>query len=146
MIGLLGLPTRIEEKIIPEPNSGCWLWLGAIMKPDSYGVAAVTEKGKSRLAHRIVYEGIVGLVPKGLQLDHLCRMRCCVNPDYMEVVTHRVNTLRGNSVSAICARRNHCKHGHEYTVENTIVRRGGSRRCRTCRDYENANRFNKETK
>lgn len=74
-----------------------------------------------------------GSIPKGLTLDHLCRNRACVNPVHLEPVTNRVNILRGIGITAQNARKTHCKHGHPFTVENTIYKHGGGWRiCKIC--------------
>jgi HNH endonuclease len=88
---------RIEEKILPEPNSGCWLWSGCV---GSHGYAQIAVKHGTTVVHKILYEQKFGPVPKGLELDHLCRVRCCVNPDHLETVTRRENIRRGISPAA----------------------------------------------
>lgn len=88
-------------------------------------------------AHRVAFELIRGCIPNGLVLDHLCRNRGCVNPDHLEPVTFRENIMRGVGYTAQQARKTHCRHGHEFTVENTYVWRGG-RICRTCRRIQTA--------
>lgn len=84
---------RFMEKVSPEPNSGCWLWLGSEWGK-GYG-SFVIERGKGCQAHRAAYELFVGPIPEGLQLDHKCRVHICVNPDHLEPVTQRENTIRG---------------------------------------------------
>ena len=124
--------TPLEAKYIPEPNSGCWLWTGTL---DRYGYGQINIKGVSKRAHRIVFETVRGPIPAGLTLDHTCRMRCCVNPDHLEIVTNRENLKRGNSPSALCGRQTHCKHGHPFDAENTRVqtlKKGFQRTCRVC--------------
>lgn len=109
---------------VPEvrPDLGpCWVWGGA--KVVGYGRMSVD--GKEVLVHRWAYERFVGSIPERFDIDHLCRNRSCVNTAHLEAVTHQENTLRG-------VRRPFCKHGHEYTPENTISRPNGSRTCRTC--------------
>lgn len=89
-----------------------------------------------RKAHRVMWELMVGPIPDGKVLDHLCRNRGCVNPAHLEVVTQGENVLRGIGPVAVNARKTHCKNGHEFTEENTIIRREGWRGCRTCsREY-----------
>ena len=119
------LPKRLEEKIEYEPNSGCWLWTGRIRR-DRYGQA--WDEGKHGLVHRIVYKYIIGPPPADLGLDHLCRVRSCVNPAHLEPVPGWINTLRGDSPSAINARRTCCSLcGGPYTTE-----KNGTRSCRPC--------------
>ena len=116
-----------------QPNvNGCWIWT-PIISPSGYGKWAGKVDGKRHygLAHRFVWESIRGPIPNSLQLDHLCRVRACVNPRHLEAVTPRTNNLRSNSPSATFARRTHCNAGHEYNEENTRFRASG-RRCRIC--------------
>lgn len=108
-----------------EKGDDCWLWTGAL-KPTGYGTLSVSRK--TYQAHRIAYELLVAPIPEGLQLDHLCRVRNCVNPEHLEPVTQTENIRRGQQGHG----RTHCVHGHEYTPENTIVRKNGWRMCRTC--------------
>lgn len=104
----------------------CVPWTRAI-GADGYG--RQWDGRQMALAHRLVYEREVGPIPEGLQIDHLCRNRACVNPAHLEPVTQRVNILRGESVSAQHARRTHCLHGHplDGAYSTTHVRY-----CRTC--------------
>lgn len=90
------------------------------------------DSGRGLRAHRVVYEQVVGPIPDGLVLDHLCRVRCCCNPDHLEPVTHIENIMRGAGTGAANAVKTHCKNGHEFTVENTYERPTGGRACRTC--------------
>lgn len=87
-------------------------------------------------AHRVAYMLFRGAIPEGKQLDHLCRTRHCVNPDHLEAVTVKENLLRGESWSGVNHRKTHCKQGHEFSVENTAIRSGGGRTCRTCKREE----------
>lgn len=111
----------------------CWLWAGMVNSND-YGCIQVKIDGKwrSRQAHRIVYEALIGEIPKGLVLDHLCRTPRCVNPDHLDPVTDKENILRGIGMGAINAKRTHCMYGHEFNLTNTYWRKSGGRRCRTC--------------
>lgn len=112
----------------------CWPWLAGL-NAYGYGVFNAGHRGKV-MAHRYAYEVLVGPIPHGLDLDHLCRNRRCVNPAHLEPVTRRVNVLRGESVSARNAVATHCPRGHEFTTDNTgrYVRRTGRsiRYCRAC--------------
>jgi hypothetical protein len=131
------LSERFEEKFTPEPNCGCWLWVGATSPSASgkhpYGI--FTKDGKLRMAHRVSYEMAIGLIPDGLQLDHLCRMTLCVNPAHLEPVTPKENIRRGRTAEA--ARntqlsKTHCPHGHEYSGDNLYIKPNGRRECRQC--------------
>jgi HNH endonuclease len=125
--------TPVEERILawvsPEPNSGCWIWMGNL-SPEGYGRIGINRR--KMYAHRISYECFVGVIPSGLELDHKCRMRCCVNPEHLEPVTHRENGLRGISPLAENARKTSCVNGHAFTPENTHVGKSG-RKCKACR-------------
>jgi hypothetical protein len=126
------LPDRIAAKIEPEPTSGCWLWLARLDR-DGYG--GVSWNGAPRIAHRVVYQLLVGPIPEGLQLDHLCRNRACVSPWHLRPTTPRRNTLARGSLAptASNAAKTHCKHGHPFDGVNIKRRRDGNRDCRTCR-------------
>ena len=107
----------------------CWEWQGGI-KCDGYGSFYWNKKYYP--SHRVCYEIMVGLIPIGLQLDHLCRNRKCCNPDHLEPVTRRENILRGDSIVAHNSQKTHCPQKHEYTPENTWKNGKGSRVCRIC--------------
>ncbi len=125
----LGLPQRIESKISPEPNSGCWLWTGGLRdKKEGYG--GLGWGGKSWRSHRLVYTLLVGPIPAELDIDHKCRNRLCCNPEHLEAVTRRENILRGEGIAAARSAQTHCNKGHELTPENTYIYRG--RNCRAC--------------
>jgi len=121
---------RFWEKTQPCPMSGCWLWVGS-WTGAGYGNA--WSEGKAGvLCHRIFYEALVGPIPHGLQLDHLCRVTCCVNPAHLEPVTNWENTLRGDNNIAKLAKKTHCPKGHPYDEKNTRRRDRGGRECRRC--------------
>lgn len=108
----------------------CWPWLGRIAS-NGYG-----QYRRHDLAHRAVYEALVGSIPEGLHIDHLCRNRWCVRPDHLEPVTQAENNRRSRAGEVNGARQRaltHCKRNHEFTPENTYVGTGGRRVCRTCK-------------
>ncbi len=120
---------RFVAKVILQP-SGCKLWTAQIT-PDGYGRFSVD--GRKVYVHRWIYEHEIGPIPEGLELDHLCRNRACVEVSHLEPVAHRENTLRGVGPSAQNARKTHCPRRHEYTSENTYTSKAGGRRhCRMC--------------
>lgn len=129
------LPERVARRLTVS-ESGCWVW-GGSHSPSGYGyISSITGlDGVTRnvRAHRFVYELLVGPIPEGLTIDHLCRVRDCVNPAHLEPVTSRENTLRGNTLPAANAAKTHCPQGHGYTTENTYVTSMGRRMCRSCR-------------
>ena len=110
-------------------DAPCWLWTKAKQKKLGYGI--LTRNGKHWLAHRYMWTIMRGPIPAGLTIDHLCRVRHCVNPQHLEVVTMRENNRRGNSPSGIHGRTTHCPRGHEYTEANTRRDTAG-RHCRAC--------------
>lgn len=123
-----GVQERFWEKV--EKTDSCWIWKGGLMG-GGYG------KWENSNAHRFAYKTLVGDIPEGLQLDHLCRNRQCVNPKHLEPVTAKVNTLRGESPSAKQARQTHCKRGHEFTEENTYWTTPTAKNCRACKKIHN---------
>jgi hypothetical protein len=121
-----------------RPDLGpCWLWTGAgSTGRDGYGRYKLGDHLLQ--AHRIAYQWLVGPIPEGLTLDHLCRRPSCVRPDHLEPVTNRENILRGTSNSARNARKTHCHRGHPFDEANTYPHPSGGRDCRTCRNQANA--------
>lgn len=116
---------RFFERIAIDEH-GCWIWTGAL-NYGGYGTLNIGDQRKV-YAHRWSYEQHVGDIPTGLQLDHLCRVRACVNPDHLEPVTLAVNAARG-----IKATRTRCVNGHHFTPTNTYRRPDtGTRQCRAC--------------
>lgn len=108
-----------ELRFIPEPMSGCWLWIGSY---DRNGYGRFWADGGHTQAHIISYEEENGPVPEGLELDHKCRVRCCVNPQHLEPVTHAENILRGLApgiAGSWFRDRTHCPQGHPYDDANT---------------------------
>lgn len=126
---------RIEGLSVPVPESGCWLWLGSI---DQCGYGKMGARNGETLAHRNSYREFVGPIPQGLEIDHLCKVRCCVNPLHLQVVTHQQNVARGNYATTPNhrnRRKTQCKRGHELAGENlkiVIVKGKQVRQCWIC--------------
>lgn len=138
---------RFWEKVSQEPMSGCWLWTGAVDR--GYGQFSA-HAGQHAKAHRFSYELLRGPIPKGLDLDHLCRVRCCVNPAHLEPVTRKENLRRsplvparvgGIAMGKITSARTHCCNGHEYKI-GTFWSGRGYRECKLC-CYESKRRRRK---
>ena len=130
------LPPRMQALIdISQHGTGCWLWDGGLNE-DGYGTTTVN--GRTMGAHRATTLLLTGDL--GPELDHLCRTRRCVNPFHLESVSHRENVLRGHGVAGMYARRTHCKHGHDFTPENTKVYRH-ARICLTCKKEKDEKSF-----
>lgn len=132
--------TRFWEKVSREGE--CWIW-SASTYDNGYG--QFTVLGKPIKAHRWAYQNLVGRIPAGMQLDHLCHTndkscldgkdcphRRCVNPAHLQPVAGRVNTLRGRGIAGHNARKTHCDTGHPFDAGNTRFTREGHRVCRRC--------------
>lgn len=118
------LPQKLLDRIEPVPPSECWVWMGAV---NNHGYGSMYLNRHTQLVHRIAYESAFGPIPKGLTVDHLCRIRSCVNPAHMELVSLCENILRGNSPTAQLARRRVCpKCGGPFEPGH------GARFCRHC--------------
>lgn len=126
------IAVRFERQWTPEPNTGCWLWTGPVDRKGYGYLWSGGRRGRHLKAHRVAYELFQKPIPVGLTIDHLCRVRCCVNPEHLEAVSMRVNTLRGMSPVAIVARRNVCANGHPYDDAHLHITRSGTRKCRAC--------------
>lgn len=125
-----------------DRGPACWTWTGA-MTGSGYG--QTTIGGRRRLAHRLSWLMHRGPIPAGMHLDHLCRNQRCVNPEHLEVVTSRENTLRGTNQVARLAVATVCIAGHPFDEANTYLYRGGRlcKECRRarCRDYQRRRRI-----
>jgi hypothetical protein len=133
------LPARFWSKVQKTPT--CWLWSGGTTK----GYGRVWWQGRVASAHRLAYESIVGIVPDGYELDHVCRNRHCVRPEHLKAVDHRTNVVLGTGPSAINHAKVCCPKGHPYTIESRGNRRTSlQRRCLVCRrEQANAREFAK---
>lgn len=118
---------RIMAKV--ERADGCWRWRGAISR--GYGVTWL--QGRTMPAHRAVYVLVIGPVPKGMELDHLCFNPACVNPAHLEPVTSTENKRRIRPHSNGNDQKTHCPAGHAYDQANTYLRPAGGRGCIACR-------------
>lgn len=112
----------------------CWEWTGSLDPQEGYGVLKLNKDGKRhhRRAHRVMYEHFVEPIPCGLVCDHLCRVRHCVNPAHLEVVTDAENILRGEGIAPKRKAQTHCVHGHLLEGDN-VGKCGTGRACKTCK-------------
>jgi hypothetical protein len=106
----LTIQERLFKLSVPEPNTGCILWIGGV---GNKGYGRVRYNGKTCSPHRVAYELKYGKIPDGLQLDHLCRITCCINPDHLEPVTCKENINRAPWANQI-----QCVNGHIYPEGN----------------------------
>ncbi len=122
---------RFQIRIKMDLSSGCWKWLGT-MSAAGYGTFSIG--GKNTYAHRVSYELHEGKIPDGLQIDHLCRNRRCVNPAHLDVVTTQENTRRGllGKINNWKSKNTHCPSGHPYSGKNLRITKQGWRHCIIC--------------
>lgn len=126
------LPDRIANKISINSVTGCWEWTACTT---ATGYGRVWNGERSDWAHRVVYKVFRGSIPEDKVLDHLCRTRHCVNPEHLEPVTDRENTIRGDCPDVTRARhraKRFCKRDHPLFGENVYLSPNGRRNCRKC--------------
>lgn len=127
------LAERLAQHVSPEPNTGCHLWTGAL---SSLGYGQLKVDGKTCSAHRVAWFLAHGPIPVGVEPDHRCRNRGCVNTAHMELVTHAVNMHRGNARAGINKRKTHCLRGHPLSGDNVRVEIQSNglerRQCKRC--------------
>ena len=112
-----------------DPQTDCWLWQGPTTT-NGYPKAQARPGERERVVHRILWEDRHRQqIPDGMQGDHLCRVRICVNPDHQEIVTPSENTQRQEHFNR---NRTECKNGHQFDESNTRIRPDGKRACRAC--------------
>lgn len=133
--GSLTTEERFWQKV--ERTDTCWIWTACRVGVGHYGLFwGGSEVGKI-YAHRYAYQQFVGPIPEGFVVDHLCRVRWCVNPDHLEPVTPQENLRR---MGELAKAKTHCKRGHLFSADNIKSRAGGRwRACRECdRIYKRA--------
>jgi hypothetical protein len=134
-LGREAIVERFVESFLFDEDE-CWYWMGPI---DRKGYGRFNTALGRFSAHRYSYMLWIGPIAEGLELDHLCRHRDCVNPAHLEAVTHRVNVLRSQAPPARQARQTHCKNGHPFNGDNLIIDSLGRRVCRACGLVRRAN-------
>ncbi len=121
---------KLFDNIRVDVITECWEWLGYVNPDNEYGQFSMGQE--HFLVHRVSYTHIIGPIPDGLVLDHLCRFRRCANPWHAEPITNKENILRGEGPSARQARQTHCEKGHPLEGDNLKITPSGKRRCREC--------------
>ena len=135
-------PERFDDNVIPEPMSGCHLWIGCVNR---YGYGKIRVNGRQIAASRAAWIAAKGAIPPGLWVLHRCDNPPCVNPDHLFLGDRTANTRdmiakgRDRGVSTLCRAMTHCKRGHPFNERNTVRRKTG-RECRACREITNAAR------
>lgn len=126
-----------EGPLSDKLKSKCWIWVGTRYR-NNYGKFYLN--GSHKLAHRAVYQLFTGPIPTGMTLDHLCKVKPCVNPVHLEITTIGENVRRAglHGVAAVNAAKTHCSKGHKYTQQNKIIKKSGGRECRECRRIFNS--------
>ncbi len=126
---------RLMSKRVVDPSSGCWIFTGGRIK--DYG--AFYYEGRNHYAHRWIYARVVGPIPEGYEVDHLCKNPPCFNPEHLEAVTQYENNMRSDSKTARMKRQTECLRGHPLSGHNLMLVKSGpgrapARVCRTCKN------------
>jgi len=124
------LPRRFWHKVIPNEETGCWEWCAAHNRK---GYGHFGWNGRHHMAHRVSFTVLVGPIPEGKEVHHICVNPPCVRPDHLAAVTHLENMQASSSPIMKKAKQTHCKRGHAFTPENTFIRKLRGRRHRRCR-------------
>lgn len=122
------LAQRFHAKVWKH-DAGCWEWIGS-KQPTGY--AQLWNGQRVEQAHRISFRLTCGAIPDGMEIDHLCRNRGCVNPDHLQAVSHRENMRRSKTIMGQNAAKTECKRGHSFDQANTYITANGARQCRAC--------------
>lgn len=136
---------RLWEKIDKRGSGECWPWMAHVHRNGYATFIPQNKDGVRVMVHRYAYEELVGPIPDGLTIDHLCKNRACCNPAHMEPVTQGENAIRGGGAKAgVAARRANaevgCRRGHPRTPEHAFKTPKGNWRCRTCDRLRQANK------
>ncbi len=144
------LAVNIEERFWSkvDKTDTCWLWQ-AFRAPGQHNYGQFSVNNRNILAHCFAYEALVGPIPDGLEIDHLCRNPPCVKPEHLEAVSHAENVRRGDSKlisGRRAAVRTHCLNSHVFSGTNLYVSPQGKRFCRSCRREAGARRRSRNRK
>lgn len=122
--------TRFHSKYIPVTESGCWIWTDHLCRGD---YAQFYINGALQMSHRVSYEIHIGPIPRNMEIDHICRVRCCVNPEHLRPLPHKDNVLCGSGLTAKHALKTHCINGHPFSGDNLQFKPNRNERvCRQC--------------
>jgi hypothetical protein len=137
---------RFYQKVEKAGINHCWMWTGARL---NNGYGSFRYIGKNTTAHRASYQLHKGEIPTGLHVDHICRVRLCVNPNHLRAVTQRINNLENcRTISSVSFKKTHCNKGHALSGENLLYHKGRRefpyRQCRRCKNNEQNLRRRKE--